>query len=139
MNASFEEKSVWIQLISMVLMLGGYFVVAGTMLAGGVSQIVAFVPLFVVAVVLQVVLMVVGYTVVAIASRPEGRDERDRLIEWRSESHSGWLLAVGVLAAVTALVFPIDRVWIADLLLMSLFASQVLKFVLQLISYRRGF
>ena len=85
MNASFEEKSVWIQLVSMVLMLGGYFVVAGMMLAGGVSQIVAFVPLFVVAVVLQVVLMVVGYTVVAIASRPEGRDERDRLIEWRSE------------------------------------------------------
>ena len=138
MNASFEEKSVWIQLISTVVILGSYFLVAGQMLAAGVTTLVAFVPLFAIAVVLLVVLLVTGYVVVVIASRPEGRDERDRLIEWRAESNSSWLLGVGVLAAISAMVLGIDRVWVAHLLLLSLFLSELLRFVMQLVYYRRG-
>lgn len=138
MGASFEEKSVWIQLIGMVLGLGAYFVIAGRMLSEGVTALPAFVPLFVVATVLMVILLVAGYIVAAIASRPEGRDERDRLIGWRAESNSGWLLATGVLAAVTGMIFSIENVWIAHVLLLSLFLSEVLGFILRLVYYRRG-
>ncbi len=138
MNASFEEKSVWIQLISLVAVLGSYFVVAALMLSNGVTVVVAFVPLFTLAVVLLVVVLVVGHIVVAIASRPEGRDERDRLIEWRAESNSSWILGVGVLAAITGLVVSVDNVWIAHLLMLSMLLSEVARFVLQLVYYRRG-
>ncbi len=99
MNASFEEKSVWIQLLSIVVLLGSYLVNAAPMLANGVTALPPFVPLFIAAVVLMVVMLIAGHIVVAIHSRPEGRDERDQLIEWRAESNSGWVLAVGVLAA----------------------------------------
>ena len=138
MGSSFEEKSVWIQLVAMVLALGGYFVVAGRMLSAGVMALPPYVPLFVVTVVLMVVLLVAGHVVAAVASRPEGRDERDRLIGWRAENNSSWLLATGVLGAVTAMIFAVPNVWVAHLLLLSLFASEVLGFVLRLVYYRRG-
>jgi hypothetical protein len=105
MGTSFEEKSVWIKLVGMVLGLGAYFVVAGRMLLTGVTALPAYVPLFVVTVVLMVVLLVAGHVAAAIVSRPEDRDERDRLIGWRAENNSSWLLAVGVLAAVTGMIF----------------------------------
>lgn len=138
MGASFEEKSVWVQLFATVLALGAYFVVAGRMFWAGVTALPAYVPLFAVAVVLMVVLLVVGIVVAAISGRPEGRDERDRLIGWRAESNSGWLLAVGVLGAITAMIFSIEIVWIAHLLLLSLLGSEVLGQVLRLVYYRRG-
>ena len=138
MNTSFEEKSVWIQLVSMVSVLGSYFVVAALMLSKGVTTVIAFVPLFIVAVGLLVVVLVVGHIVVAIARRPEGRDERDRLIEWRAESNSSWILGVGVLAAITGLVVSADNVWIAHLLLLSMLLSEVARIIFQLVYYRRG-
>lgn len=138
MGASFEEKSVWIQLIGTVVGLGAYFVVAGMMMSAGVTALPAYVPLFAVAVVFMVVLMVAGCVVAAVAGKPEGRDERDRLIAWRAEHNSAWLLAVGVLTAITGMIFSIEPVWIAHLLLLSLLLSEVLGFVLQIVYYRRG-
>lgn len=138
MNASFEEKSVWIQLFSLVAALGGYFVVAAIMLARGVDALPAYAPFFTLAVVVIVVINVVGHAAVAIVGRPEGRDERDRVIGWRSESGSSWLLAVGVLTAITCLVIAVPAVWVAHLLLLSLFLAELLRFVLQLVFYRRG-
>ncbi|HKW51760.1 MAG TPA: hypothetical protein VJQ53_08515 [Candidatus Eisenbacteria bacterium] len=138
MNASFEEKSVWIQLIGMVVVLGSYFVVAARMLSMGVTVVAAFVPLFCVAVVLLVVVLVAGHTIVAIASRPEGRDERDRVIEWRAERNSSWILSVGVLAAITGMVLSVANVWIAHLLMLSMLLSEVAGYVFQLVYYRRG-
>ena len=138
MSASFEEKSVWIQLVSMVAALGAYFVIAAVMVSNGTTALGPFVPLFIVAVVLLVVVLAAGHIVLAIASRPEGRDERDRLIGWRAESNSSWVLAAGVLAAITGLIVSAESVWIAHLLLLSLFASEVAKYLLQLLYYRRG-
>jgi hypothetical protein len=138
MNASFEEKSVWIQLVSLVAVLGSYFAIAGLMLSKGVMVIAAYVSLFIVAVVLLVIVLVAGHIVVAVASKPEGRDERDRLIGWRAESNTGWILAVGVCAAITGLVASIENVYVAHLLVLSMLLSEVAKCVLQLVYYRRG-
>jgi hypothetical protein len=138
MNASFEEKSVWVQLAAMALGLGAYFVVAGRMLAAGVTALPAYVPLFIAAVVGMVALLIAGHVAAAVTGRVERRDERDRRISWRAESNSGWVLAVGVLAAITGLIFTLETVWIAHLLLASLFASEALGFVLRIVYYRRG-
>jgi hypothetical protein len=122
----------------MSLVLGGYFLVAGRMLSHGVTALPPYAFVFAVAVILMVIVMISGYIAVTIASRPEGRDERDRLIEWRAESNSGWLVGAGVLVGITGMVFAVPNVWIAHLLLLSLFLSTVLKLVLQLVYYRRG-
>ncbi len=138
MNASFEEKSVLIQLIGTVVSLGLYFVVAGLMFAGGINTLPAYVPVFTAAVVLIVVINAVGHIVVVRAGRREGRDERDRLIGWRAESRSLWILAAGVILAIMCLIMSIGNVWIAHLLLLSLFVAEVVKNVFQLVYYRRG-
>ena len=138
MNASFEEKSVWITLVGLVAVFGFYFIAAARMLSEGVTAVPEFVPLFALAVVLLVVVLGVGHTVVAIASRPEGRDERDRVISWRAENNSSWVLGVGVVAAIFGLGMPLEGVWIANGLLMALFLSQVVRLLFQLYYYRRG-
>lgn len=138
MSRSFEEKSVWIQLTCMVVGLGAYFILAGIMLSSGVRAMPAFATLFLVATGFMTILLIVGHIAAAIARKPEGRDERDRLISWRAEHNTSWVIVVGVCAAVTCMAFAIDNVWTANLLLLSLGLSEVLKFVLQLIYYRRG-
>lgn len=138
MSASFEEKSVWIQLASTVAGLGAYFVIAWRMIDAGVRDLVPFAAVFLAAAGLLTAVMVAGHVVAAIASRPEGRDERDRLIEWRAESESSWLMAVGVFATLAAMVFSASPVWTANLLLATLFLTQVTSFVLRLVYYRRG-
>ena len=137
-STSFEEKSVWIQLASLGVVLIAYGAVAGSMLWAGVMHIVPYVPVFAVAVALLVVLMIVGHAVAAIVGRPEGRDERDKLIVWRAESNAAWVLGVGVLAALAGLAVSINNVWIAHVLLLSLFLSEMAKLVFQIVYYRRG-
>ena len=138
MDMSFEEKSVWIQLSSLVVGLGGYLVVAGLMMSNGVSALPAFVPVFAVAIVLIVAINVAGHAVAAIASRADEPDERDRLIGWRAESRSAWILGVGAIGAIIALILSVDGLWVAHLLLVSLFCSEAAKEVLQIVYYRRG-
>lgn len=138
LSTSFEEKSVWIQLACMVIGLAVYFVIAGRMLAEGVRAMPAYAAVFMVAVAFTVILLIAGLVIAAIRRQPEGRDERDLLISWRAEHNSSWVIAVGVFVAVTCMVFSIDNVWTANLLLLSLGLSEVLGFILQLVYYRRG-
>ena len=138
MNASFEEKSVWIVLTSMVVLYSAYYFVAARMWANGADTLIAYVPLFVIIVIALSTVLVVAHIVAAIVSRPEGRDERDKLIGWRAESNSSWVLATGVLLAIAHMVISPDTVLTAHILLMSLIASEILKAVMQIVYYRRG-
>lgn len=135
---SFEEKSVWIQLVGMLLALGAYFLIAGQMAIAGQRAMPAYAAVFMVAVGAMVIFLIVVHTLAAIVAKPEQSDERDKLIAWRSEHNSSWLAAVGILTAVTCLVFEVQSVWTANILLLSLALSQVLGFVLQITYYRRG-
>ncbi|MBL8990426.1 MAG: hypothetical protein JNJ48_02465 [Phycisphaerae bacterium] len=138
MSASFEEKSVWVQLLCLVAGLGTYFVLAGEKLASGERAMAAYTGLFVGATVAMVTLMVAGHIVLAVWSKPEGADERDRLIWWRSEYNASWVVAAGVCGGVTCMALGVENVWTAHLLLLSLAGSQVLCAVLRLVQYRRG-
>lgn len=139
MDASFEEKSARIQLSSLVLALAGYGLVAGRMAAAGVEALPAYAAVFGVAVVVIVAVHVLGHTVAALTGRVDRGDERDRVIARRAESRSGWLLGVGVIAALLGLVAGVAALWIAHALLLALFASEILRLTLQLVDYRRGF
>ena len=138
MISSFEEKSVWVQLISLVVVLGGYLIVSGSMLARGVTVLVPYVPVFAVAVLALMLVMAVGYIAAAMTGKREKPDERDRQINWRAESNSSWMLASGVFLALCALVVQLQPVWVAHLLLSFWFASELLKLILAAIYYRRG-
>ncbi len=139
MNASFEEKSVWIQLLGLGAGLGVYFVLAALMLSQGIFVLAAYVPLFIFTVILLVAVLITGHFLAFIlGGKPADPDERDRLIEWRSESNASWILGVGAFSAMTGLVLGVGSVWIAHLLMHSMLLSQVVKLGFQLLYYRRG-
>lgn len=137
-NASFEEKSVWIQLIALIAALGAYFWIAATMLARGELNLPAYAPLFTAALVFMVILLAVGHAIAALTRKPESADERDRLIVWKSEARSSWLLGTGIITGITGLLLSIPTVWVAHILLGSMFLSEVLALSLRLKYYRRG-
>jgi hypothetical protein len=138
MNPAFNEKSAWIQLVTLTVVLGGYFAIASQMHAAGVHDIRAYVPVFAVSVVVLVSILVVSYIVAALTNREHDHDERDKLIAWRAEFLTSWIVAVGVLAAISAMVLGIDTVLIAHGLLLSLLISELLANGLKIFFYRRG-
>jgi hypothetical protein len=138
MQASFEEKSVWVQLVGVVLAMGFYFLIAGRMLLSGVTELPAYAGLLLAATIWLVITQIVGHIIVALASRNDPPDERDRLIAWRAEHGSSWLVATGVFAALTCMVLGFENVWTANILLLSLALSELLGFALRISYYRRG-
>lgn len=139
MLPSFEERCVWVQLVALVLGLGGYFASAGPMLARGVMEMTPYVAVFAVCLVLLIVVQIVGHIAAAIlGGADEQTDERDRLIGWKAEARSSWVLGAGVFCAIGALAFGVEAAWVANGLLLALFASEMLKLALQAVSYRRG-
>ncbi len=138
MGASFEEKSVWVQLGATMLALVSYALVAGWMLSRGVTELPAYAAVFGVSVAAMVAVMVAGLVAAAISGRRDSPDERDRLIAWKAEHRSSWLLVLGVMAALAGLVLGMSSLWVAHALLIALFLSQLLAYVLQVVWYRRG-
>lgn len=135
---SFEEKSAWVQLLTLVGVLGSYFVAAASMLREGIYALQAYAALFIGAVVVLIMVMVAGHVFAALMGTPEDADERDRLIAWKAESRSSWIMGIGSFSAITALLLNMESVWVAHILLLSLCLSEVLKNILQIIAYRRG-
>lgn len=135
---SFEEKSVWVQLLATAIALIAYLLIAGNMLASGVREMAAFGALFIVATIFLVVLLVAGFVVAALSGRQEASDERDRLIAWRAEYNSSWLLATGVFGAIVCMLLGIENAWTANALIASLFAAEMIGFALRIVYYRKG-
>jgi len=138
MNVSFEEKNVWIQFISMVITFAAYLAVAGYMISAGVEHLQPYAAVFAVSVVAMVIIMVLGYIIAAITGRVEKRDERDRIIGWRAQSNSAWMLAAGIFTALCLMLASVKPLWVAHLLLISLYASQLMEYAFQLLYYRKG-
>lgn len=138
MTASFEEKSTWIQLVGMAVTLGGYLVVSGVLMNGGATTPATFTPLLVVAIVMMIVISAFGHAVAAVTSRYEERDERDRLIAWRAEAQSAWMLGVGVIVAIGCLAASMPPAWVANILILFMFLSQMLCYALKIVYQRRG-
>lgn len=138
METSFEEKIVWVNLLALLAVLAYYVTNAAQLFAAGISNIMTFIPLFISSVILMILITVAASIVVAITAGSDGRDERDRLIAWRAEGHTSWLFVTGILGAMAALVAPIDIIWVAHILFVTLFAHEIINSVLRIYYYRRG-
>jgi hypothetical protein len=133
---SFQEKSLWLMLVSLVgcSALYGAAVVPGHGTDVQPQQVVYFALL----VALQVVLQVVGHTVIAIVDRRTGTDERDRLIGLLGTRNAAYVLATGVFASLcTALIIDGNFVFV-HVLLGSWVLAQLVETGSQLWLYRRG-
>ncbi|WP_252732176.1 hypothetical protein [Paraglaciecola arctica] len=155
MDMSFREKSIWISLISTLLIFGGYFL--NILSLGGVSAEVsqsATLGLFLRALVLIIIVEIVFQGMLAISNRKEadlGADERDKLFEYKANSLGYVILVIGVFVTLGRVVFlelnpeffeqsntfniPLLT---AHILLFSFIFSEVVRFSAQLYYYRSG-
>ena len=120
---SYREKSIWGTLIGVVLVYGWYFTMPPA--AGRL----------VFTVILLVGIEVIYHIALAIQSRPEAKDERDRSIEAKAYRNAYVALASGVIAPI---FLPLPPAMAAQMVLLALVVSEVVKSVTQLYSYRSG-
>ena len=95
MNMSFQEKSVWVSLIIILLAFGSYFSSIYDGLQAGSLDRLEVVGLFIGLVVTVIALQIAGHIVIALANPKDADqpgDERDKLISLKAEMPGGPLL-----------------------------------------------
>lgn len=147
LNASFHEKSAWIQLISLIAV----FAIAGwkvsNMMLNGNYDITDHAWVYGLAFVGLIVIIIAGHIMVSIfavaiqgedADTLDQADERDKIIQWRSDACTSWITGLGVVLAVILLVIDAESVWVANVLVGVGYINEVMKNLLQIMWYRRG-
>ena len=136
MNLSFQEKSLWLMSVSLVVGFGFYFV---TVLPTDAVDVMPHqVVLFVLAIVMLVIMQIVGHIVIAIVDRRTETDERDRLIELKGTRNAAYVLATGVFLALCAALLTEGNFVFTHVLLGFWVLAQLMEIGSQLFLYRRG-
>ena len=135
MPTTFQEKSLRLMFLAVLLLFGGYFAIALPHATIDVSP--PHIVLFTVVVVLLVAVAVAGHVVMVVLRRPEEADERHRLIELRGQAGASYVLGVGVLASIFCALLVEGNFWSTHLLLGALVLAQLTEYGIQLLIYRR--
>lgn len=143
---SFQEKSIAASLFTTLVVWGFYFY---EMFQARMADDLTFASvkgLLIVAMLLTIVISVVVHSVVAAGSAltgegddlPPPHDERDRTISYKATHISSYLLGAGIVSTVLVAVFSNRLVPTVNTLLAFFVLSEILRYALQLLYYRRG-
>ena len=151
MDLSFQEKSILGSLIITIGLFGFYFIEVFQAVTAENSSAMVSLPFVLVGVVIAVVAVEVVYHVlIALVSKPEDEDERDKLIEAKATRISYFVLAVGCLMAVGHSMISVffedsvttrvvaNPILTANLVILAFILAEVVGFAMQLYYYRRG-
>lgn len=136
MDTSFQEKSLWLTLIGLLVAFGWYF--AKVVPTASVDVTAPQLGMFIAAVVLLVITQGAGHIVIAIVDRRSDTDERDRLIQLRGTRNGAYVLAAGVSVSLCAAVLTEGNFIFTQVLLASWVLAQLVEIGSQLLLYRRG-
>lgn len=98
MSRSFQEKSSWVTLATVVVVFGFYFAVSlpGATVDIRPHQVFRFTGFVVILAAIQVI----GHVAIALHDRRTQTDERDRLIALRGTRNGAYVLSAGVFGAL---------------------------------------
>jgi hypothetical protein len=139
MEMSFREKSAWISVVLILVVFGPYFWLVGRSLAGaghvhGGTQF-ALILLF-------VVLEIVLHVAIAAQSPRDARapkDEREHLIDLKATSSAFYVLFGGALLSIFTMHFRVNVWTLSQFVLFSIVVAELVKFISQIVLFRRGF
>lgn len=147
MNVSFQEKSAFGMLLGLALVSMFYFP-AAFQVARAVDSAIPLLALIAVGTVVLVVIEVIYHTIIAAASPKDAdtSDERDHLIELKSDRNAGWLLGFGLFWLIGWILIrnvldaastppPLE---IAVYLMLAITVAEIGKFASQIFYYRLG-
>lgn len=139
---AYREKLAWLELIGMVIAYGGYFIAIGLVdPAPGRMETLTYVALFGAASVVRLLILGSGWLTLRAQMGSEARakpDERDRAIARRGAAIAyyvllGLMLWVGVVLPLT------DSGWaVANTALAAIIIAEIIRDLVVVISYRRG-
>lgn len=138
---TFKAKTTAIMLLTLTIVYGWYFIQLLPEIAETPVSEIGYQGVMLATVVLFVILFVAGMIVLAAADRRQAddEDERDQLIERRGDQVGSYVLLVAALAAMGLAMVEGDYFWIANALLAGLVLSELVKGIVMLAAYRRGF
>lgn len=135
---SFREKSAWIALLAYGGVFGAYFAALWQVWDPALAQPIS-IGLLVTAMV-GFVVIVTALTIVAALLNPKDAnapaDEREKLIDLKAERAASYTLSTGVLLSMAGLLMGFNGFLIANELLASLVASELVKAGWQIVSFR---
>ena len=140
---SFREIGAWISLASIVLVFGFYFAEVGAAVKAGPVDAQAFLGQFVGSVVILVLVQIGLGVVAAIATRASqrdqtSRDERERLIELKSNRAALAIIQIGTVLGATAISLGAPAFVTANSLAFALVLSELVRLGAQIVYFRVG-
>jgi cytochrome b561 len=137
---SYREKSAWTALITYAVVFGFYFVALWQAWDEAYARGLT-IGLTIGTVVMLVIIATTLQTVIALFNPKEAiaaADERETMIDLKAERISSYVLAVGVVLLIGALLMDWSGILVAVLLQASLVISELTKSMAQIAYYRRG-
>jgi len=136
MGLSFPEKSLWLQLVGLVVVFGVYFATVLPAMTADVTP--SQIALFVLVVIALAALQAAGHIAIAIADRRTDTDERDRVIALKGTRNAAYVLATGVFFSLCAALVIDGNSAFMHILLGSWVLAELVGIASQLVMYRRG-
>ena len=139
---SFREKSAWISFLTYAAVFGPYFFFVWQ--AWSLDEALGrglVIPLLIGAVIALVVVAVVLNVPLALFSPKEATapaDERETMIDLKAERIASYVLSVGVVCLIGALLADVNATLVAVLLQAGLVIAELVKASAQIIYFRRG-
>jgi amino acid transporter len=136
MNRSFQEKSLLLVFLSLIVVFCLYFAFVLPAESGRVLP--HQVALFAAVIVLFVVIQVVGHVVLALVDRRHETDERDRIIELKGTRNGAYVLGVGVFVSICVALVTEGNFLFTHVLLAFWVLAHLVEIGSQLVLYQRG-
>jgi hypothetical protein len=138
-NLTFQEKSLWLTLIAVVLTYLLYYInvmppIDGKMLPPHIFQFAYYMGV-------MVIFIAISHIAIAIKQKntQEPVDEREKLIGLKANSISGYILQVGIfISIIVALIVP-GNYWFIHTINFFAVLAEVINQVQQLRLFRKGF
>lgn len=143
-NMSFWEKSTLTILASILLVYGWYGFQVFGLISSGNTDLEAIRWLILITVIALVVIITGGHIIIAVLEKKhsgevdDGYDEREQLIEHRSNTRHTYVLSSGVLVTIGFALFDASMFAIVNILIGFHALADVVKLGAKLIDYRRG-
>ncbi len=138
MNKSFHEKSILISLVTISLIFGYYFLRVFKMATQDEINVAGSIVLLISVIVMVVIVEVVFHIILALRTRQEAKDERDRLIELKATRNAYFVLVFGIFLPITCIAVSVRPFIVAHVIMFIFVLSEIASFLTQLSYYRRG-
>lgn len=138
---AYREKIAWLELASMALAYGGYFIAVAALGGARDQPFMLLIGLFAAASAIRVLILGVGYMSIkasTVASERGPRDERDRALARRGAAAGYYVLLAGMILVGMILPFTAQGWAIVNAALFAIVLAETVSYGTAVFGYRRG-